>query len=90
MNHTISERQLQNLADMFSENNKTETAFKGHRIIVEQFGETFDYEILYQDSYMGQWHTFHTDEDFETEAQALEDAKKYIENWEPNDDYYAQ
>jgi hypothetical protein len=87
----ITEQQLQILAEPFGENRKTEYLFNGYKIEVTKCGDYFDYEIFYQDSYMGYWHSFHEDTDFETEEQAVKEAKSWIDNYDgPGDDYYAQ
>lgn len=89
MNH-ISESNLVSLANLFDDRKKSEYTFQGHRIIIEQNVGMYDYEILSEGYRRNEWHTWHSDEGFETEEQALKAAEKWIDNWEPNDDYYAQ
>jgi hypothetical protein len=87
----ITETQLQEWKEVFSPSKKTETTFKDCRIVVEEFEGTYDYEILYQDSFMGKWHVWHSDTDFETEEQARKEAESWIDNYDgPGDEYYAQ
>jgi hypothetical protein len=86
----ITETQLQEWKEVFSPSEKSETTFQGCKIVVEKLGDTYDYEIFTQDPCFGKWHVMHSDSDFETEEQALKEAKDYIDNWEHNDDYYAQ
>lgn len=87
---TITESQLLAIASPWSVNRKTEYPYNGFKIVVEQAGQYYDFEILQQDSFKGKWHVWHTDTDFETEEQAVREAKRYISDFEPNDDYYAQ
>lgn len=83
--NTITERQLLLLENLFDERVKSETTFKGYRIVVEESVGEFDYEILVQDFY-NKCQTWHTDEGFKTVEDAREAAESYIDNWEPNTD----
>lgn len=82
--------QLHTLCDIFSPRITVETKFMGYRIVVEKFPSDFDYEIFVQDPIYGKWHVWHSDEGFESEAEAIKEAKSYIDNWEPGDEYYEQ
>lgn len=88
----ITETQLQGLKEMFSPTEKTEYFFQGCKIEVERAGDYYDYEIFTQDPIYGKWHTWHYeyDAEFTSEEEAKKHAESWIDNWEPNDDYYAQ
>lgn len=86
----MSASDLRMLSNIMSPEKRSEYDYQGCRIIVEELGGTYDYEILTQDPCFFRWHMWHSDQDFESEEQARKEAENWIENWEPNDDFFAQ
>lgn len=88
--NTPTEAQLKSMRDFFNAP-PSEFFFQNYKIIVEQLGNNYDYEILIQDPVKFQWHTWHSDEGFTDVESAIKAAEKWIENYDgPDDDYYAQ
>ena len=79
----IAEIQTRGLAEMFSESKK-EYSHEGFRIVIEELGGTWDYEIFEGKDYVK------CDQDFESEVAAIKAAKKYIDNIDSDDRDYAQ
>lgn len=87
----ISENKVLSLASLFDERKKSVFTFNGYRIVVEESVGEYDYEI-YEEAFdtKDNWQVVHWDTGFASEEEARKEAVKYLDNWEPSDDYYAQ
>ena len=81
--NTIPETQLLAIASVFDETTKREYTYKGYRIVIAEYDGDFEYEIFEGDP-------VYWDHGFESEEAAKQAAKEYLDNYDSNDQDYAQ
>lgn len=84
MNNSIPENMLLALASPWSNSKNKKHSYKGFVIVVEDHGDTFDYEIKEFGNYV------YADHDFPSKTAARKAAKRWIDNVDSDDRDYAQ